>query len=52
MSPKQVKVRCEEIISKAGTRRLWLSTGGGMSPGTPFRNIDAMVAIAKKYEKK
>jgi len=52
MSPEQVKIKCEDIISKAGARRLWLSTDGGMSPGTPFRNIDVMVSVAKKYGKK
>jgi len=52
MSPEQVSTACEDIISKAGAKRLWLSTGGGMSPGTPFKNIDAMVSIAKKYSRR
>jgi len=51
MSPEQVKIICEDIIAKTGAKRLWLSTGGGMSPGTPFKNIDAMISVAKKYSR-
>ncbi|MEM3873174.1 MAG: uroporphyrinogen decarboxylase family protein [Nitrososphaeria archaeon] len=52
MSPQDVIKACENILSKTGAKRFWLSTGGGMSPNTPFKNIDAMVFIAKKFSKK
>jgi|GEM_PF-2041612 len=51
MSERQVVEECEKLISMAWPGKFWLSTGGGMSPGTPFRNIDAMVSVAKRYEK-
>jgi len=46
--PKEVEEKCEELISKVGLGKFWLSTGGGMAPGTPFKNIDAMIKTAKK----
>ncbi|MEM1574202.1 MAG: uroporphyrinogen decarboxylase family protein [Candidatus Methanomethylicaceae archaeon] len=52
MSPDQVKQKCEEIISIVKPGRFWLSTGGGVSVGTPFKNIDMMVKVAEKYSKK
>jgi len=49
-SPSQVEKECREIILKAGEEGgLWLSTGGGLSPETPLRNIEAMVKSAEKY---
>ena len=51
-TPTQVEEKCKEIIVKAGSGGgLWLSTGGGIAPGTPFRNIDAMVRAAEEYGK-
>ena len=49
-SPDQVEKKCREIILKAGEGGgLWLSTGGGLAPGTPLRNIEAMVKAAEKW---
>jgi len=47
-TPREVEEKCRELIMKVGLGKFWLSTGGGMAPGTPFKNIDAMVNIAKK----
>jgi len=51
MTPKEVESRCEEIIFKSGRNKLWLSTGGGVSPGTPLRNIDSMVKVAERLSR-
>jgi uroporphyrinogen-III decarboxylase len=49
-SPDQVEKKCREIILKAGEGGgLWLSTGGGLAPGTPLRNIEAMVKATDKW---
>lgn len=47
--PNDVVRECEKIIRKVDGDRLWLSTGGGLAPATPFRNIDAMVMAAERY---
>lgn len=49
-TPKEVEEKCGELISKVGIGKFWLSTGGGMAPGTPFKNIEAMIKSAEKYE--
>jgi uroporphyrinogen-III decarboxylase len=48
-SPEEVDTKCKELIRKVGVGKFWLSTGGGMAPNTPFKNIDAMVNAARKY---
>jgi uroporphyrinogen-III decarboxylase len=48
-SIKEIEEKCKELIMNIGIGKFWLSTGGGMAPGTPFRNIDAMIKFAKKY---
>jgi len=49
-TPKQVEEECRKIIMKAGHGGgLWLSTGGGIAPGTPLENIDSMIRATEKY---
>ncbi len=48
---KDIEAKCSELVEQIGIGRFWLSTGGGMAPNTPFRNIDAMVNSAKKLSK-
>ena len=49
-SPGEISDASKDIISKAGEGGgLWLSTGGGMAPGTPFRNIDAMITAIERF---
>jgi uroporphyrinogen-III decarboxylase len=48
-SPKEVDIKCKKLIEKVGIGKFWLSTGGGLAPNTPFKNIDALIASAKKY---
>jgi uroporphyrinogen-III decarboxylase len=52
MSTDYIRQKCEEIISKVGLGKFWLSTGGGVSVDTSFKNIDVMVEVADKYSKK
>lgn len=48
---RDVEQKCSELVEKVGVGRFWLSTGGGIAPNTPFRNIDAMIKIANKLSK-
>ncbi|MEM2178703.1 MAG: uroporphyrinogen decarboxylase family protein [Candidatus Methanomethylicaceae archaeon] len=48
-SIKEVEEECKKLIMNIGIGKFWLSTGGGLAPNTPFKNIDVMVKIAKKY---
>lgn len=51
-TPSQVEEKCREIIMKAGKGGgLWLSTGGGLAPRTPLRNIEVMAETARKHGK-
>ena len=45
-APDQVQAWARACIEKTGGRGLILSAGGGVSPGTPAENIDALVAAA------
>lgn len=48
-TPEEIIEASRGIISKvAKGGGLWLSTGGGMAPGTPLRNIDAMIRVAEE----
>ena len=52
LSPTEVGKECLRIIRKAGKGGgLWLSTGGGLDPATPLKNIEAMIKVAEKYGK-
>lgn len=42
-TPDQVRAEALACIEKTGGRRLILSAGGGVSPGTPAGNIDALI---------
>lgn len=51
-STEQVQGACKALIEKvAEGGGFWLSTGGGAAPGTPLRNIEAMVNAVKKFGK-
>ena len=45
-TPDQVTAWARACIEKTGGRGLILSTGGGVSPGTPAEMIDALVAAS------
>jgi len=45
-TPDQVTAWARACLEKTDGRRLILSAGGGVSPGTPADNIDALVAAA------
>ncbi|MBN1680175.1 MAG: uroporphyrinogen decarboxylase family protein [Anaerolineae bacterium] len=42
-TPEQVETHARQCIEKTGGTGLILSAGGGVSPGTPAENIDALV---------
>lgn len=49
-TPKQVEEWCKELIAKyAEGGRFWLSTGGGMAPGTTAWHIRAFIRASIKY---
>ena len=51
-SPSEVEKECKKIIREAGEGGgLWLSTGGGLDPTTPLKNIEAMIKAAEKCGK-
>ena len=45
-APDQAREWAQECVRKTGGRGLILSPGGGVSPGTPAENIDALVAAS------
>ena len=45
-SPEEVEEETHLLLKKAAGRKLILSVGGGVSPGTPGENLDALVAAA------
>jgi len=48
-TPEEVKLYASRCIQKTGGgRNLVLSAGGGVSPGTPAKNIDALVEAMKR----
>ncbi len=51
LTPKEIEEKVRKLVLKVGIGKFWLSTGGGMAPGTPFRNIDALIRAAKKLER-
>ena len=50
-TPEEVIQKSKELIESVGLGRFWLSTGGGLAPGTPMRNIDALIQVAKEYSR-
>jgi len=50
LGPKEVEEESMRVIYEAAEGGgLFLSTGGGTAPGTPFENLDAMVDAATKH---
>ncbi len=49
-TPGEVRAAAREVLSKSGGRGLILSVGGGVSPGMPPENIQAMVEVAREFE--
>ncbi len=48
--PEEVKVRVLKCLSSHASRSgILLSAGGGVSPGTPKRNIEALAAAAREF---
>jgi len=49
-TPEEVEEQAKEVIYEAGEGGgLWLSTAGGLAPGTPFKNIEALIRACDKY---
>ncbi|MBZ5577235.1 MAG: uroporphyrinogen decarboxylase family protein [Acidobacteriia bacterium] len=48
-TPDQVKAAALEVLRKTEGRNLILSVGGGVSPGMPKANIEALVAAAREF---
>jgi uroporphyrinogen-III decarboxylase len=48
-TPEAVKTAALEIMSKTQGQSMILSVGGGVSPGMPKENIDALVAAAREF---
>lgn len=46
-TPAEVQTWARACIEKTGGRGLILSAGGGVSPGTPAENVDALTALAR-----
>jgi uroporphyrinogen decarboxylase len=46
-TPEQVQAWARACVEKTGGRGLILSAGGGVSPGTPAENVDALVAAVR-----
>ncbi|MBI4758810.1 MAG: hypothetical protein HY783_07420 [Chloroflexi bacterium] len=47
-TPEQVEGWARECVRKTGGRRLILSAGGGVSPGTPPEALNALVRVARE----
>jgi uroporphyrinogen decarboxylase len=48
-TPEQVRQAALDVLRKTGGRNLILSLGGGVSPGMPKQNIEAMVAAIREF---
>jgi len=48
-TPEQVKAAALEVLHKTEGRNTILSVGGGVSPGMPKANIEALVAAAREF---
>ncbi|GBC74976.1 hypothetical protein HRbin06_00284 [archaeon HR06] len=48
--PEEVYQETVRIIKMAGEGGgLWISSGGGMAPNTPFENIDAIIKAIEDH---
>jgi len=48
-TPAQVKAAASEILNKTGGKNLILSVGGGVSPGMPKENIEALAEATREF---
>lgn len=48
-TPEQVKAAALEVLEKTAGKNLILSVGGGVSPGMPKQNMEALVAAAREF---
>ena len=48
-TPAQVKAAAIEVLGKTGGRNLILSVGGGVSPGMPKQNIEALIEATREF---
>jgi uroporphyrinogen decarboxylase len=48
-TPEQVRAAALEVLRKTDGRNLILSLGGGVSPGMPKANIEALMAAAREF---
>jgi len=51
-TPDDVKAAAGEILSKSGGRGIILSLGGGVSPGMPKANIQALITAVREYNER
>ena len=47
-TPEAVGAAAKEVLAKSGGKALILSVGGGVSPGMPRENIEALVAAVSE----
>lgn len=50
-TPDEIYQTATELLRAAPERRFWLSTGGGMAPGTPIENVRAAIRAAEDFKK-
>jgi uroporphyrinogen decarboxylase len=50
-TPAQVREAALEVLRKMTGRKLILSLGGGVSPGMPKANIEALVAAVREFDR-
>lgn len=48
-TPEDIYHTSGDIMNKVPKGRLWLSTAGGMAPGTPIENVRAAIRAAKDF---
>ncbi len=51
-TPGEVHSASLAVLERSGSRRQILSLGGGVSPGTPKANIEAMIRAAREWNEK
>jgi len=49
---QQVQAAALEVLRKTDGRNVILSVGGGVSPGMPKANIEALLAAAREFREK
>jgi uroporphyrinogen decarboxylase len=51
-TPKEVRAATLDVLEKSGGQGIILSVGGGISPGMPKQNIEAMLQALRDYNSK